>query len=120
MCRRVLLHALSRVFLALKDGDGLMSTAITGSATFDKGAYAQGDTMTLTVVRSGTTDQQDMLTEKVTLTAPDGSTQTLDAGPVPVDVKVSVKVAVAVSDPAARQWALQSDDGTTAVFTATA
>lgn len=86
------------------------------TAKLDKGVYAPGDTMTLTVTTSaGERDQiaDTPFTVHVSV-----------AGVGDADVTASLRrqvgtAAVVVTDPA-RSWTAKSDDGVTAVFTAKA
>jgi hypothetical protein len=111
---------LSNLFHSAPAQETPMASTINGTATFDKTSYAAGDTMTLTVVRSGSTSQTLSATAAIVLAAPDGTTESISAGPVDVTRTVSVAVSASVSDDGSRSWTLQSDDGATAVYTATA
>lgn len=73
--------------------------------TLDKPAYAPGDTMTLTAV-SDKRVQSD----------------TIDVQAAGDDAKVTttVQAGIKVSDSTGRVWTVKSDDGVTAVYTATA
>lgn len=75
------------------------------SLTFDKASYTPGETVTATVTGEGLDE-----TATVTGTLSGGGTI---SGTLTVDL-------LAMSDTGSRQWAQQSNDGTTAVFTATA
>lgn len=97
-----------------------MPATITGTATLDKTSYTAGDLMTLTVVRSATDVQTGSETVTTVVTASDGTAFTITAGPVDVTTTVSVATTLAVSDNGSRAWTAVSDDGSTAVYTATA
>lgn len=109
-----------RLFNLFGSKEAAVAATITGTAVLDKQEYNAGDTMTLTVARHASDQQTVQETVTTVLTAADGSAQTITAGPVPVTSTVSVATTVAVSDDASRTWAQVSDDGSTAVFTATA
>jgi hypothetical protein len=95
------------------------STVTISSATLDKDTYAAGDPMTLTVVRSAstTTERTDTLT--VGATAGDASAPTVSAS-LTVTLTSPEASTVSVSDDSGRTWTQVSDDGATAVLTATA
>jgi hypothetical protein len=82
------------------------------SANLDKASYAPGEIATLTVVYNGGDTKSNVVV--VTGTDQDGN-----AAQVTVVVSVVDRVALTVVDESGREWALQSDDGSTAVFTAT-
>jgi hypothetical protein len=98
----------------------MASTVTITSATLDKASYATGDTMTLTIVRSATATTEAALNLAVNATGADGTQAT------PINVTATIEVTspeastVGVTDDSGRQWAQASDDGTTAVWTATA
>ena len=81
-----------------------MAAATITSATTDKSSYTAGQLITLTVVGTGL-DQTDVITEA-------------DGG-VPFTETITVGE-VLVSDTLGKVWAQVSNNGTTAVFTATA
>jgi len=85
----------------------------TVSASLDKAAYAEGETMVLTVNRS------DADTEALTLTIV--ATDKSGNSSTPVNVTATIDpTTVSVSDSSGRVWAQQSDNGSIAVFTAVA
>ena len=86
--------------------------APTVSASLNKPAYAVGETMTLTV----NYDDPDRQPVTVTVTVTDHSGNT--SAPVTVAAVID-PLTLTVTD-ADRTWALQSDSGTVAVFTAEA
>ena len=76
------------------------------TATLDKASYKPGDVMTLTVVSD----------KRVT-----SSTVDVQAAGEDVKVTTTVQTGVTVADSTvSRAWLLKSDDGKTAVYTATA
>lgn len=83
------------------------------SVALDKAAYAPGDLVTLTVSYSDADSAGTVVTVLVT----DSNGET---GAATTSIQVVDPLTVQVSDSGARTWALVSDDGATAVFTATA
>ena len=81
------------------------------SATLDKASYVPGELATLTVVYNGGNTKSNV----VTIT---GTDQAGNAAQVTVVLSVVDRVALTVVDDSGREWTLQSDDGSTAVFTA--
>lgn len=82
------------------------------AAQLDKTTYNVGDTMTLTV----TTDPGEREpTNPITVHVDAGPLGTVDL----TGTLVEPQIALSVTDPD-RTWTAQSDDGTTAVYTATA
>lgn len=75
------------------------------TATLDKASYNVGDTMTLTVVSD----------KRIT-----SDTIAIQSAGDDAQVTTTVQAGVVVNDPAGRTWTSESDDGKTAVFTATA
>lgn len=88
------------------------------TAALDAQTYASGSTMTLTV--SGTVAGQSSATDTISIliTASDGSTTTLSAGPVTVNTTTAPTWAItSVTDGAGRKWTVGST-GKTATATA--
>jgi hypothetical protein len=75
------------------------------TATLNKATFVPGETMTLTVV----SDKRLQSSILDVLAAGDDAKAT-----------VTVLAGIVLTDPAGRKWAVASDDGKTAVFTATA
>jgi hypothetical protein len=82
------------------------------SASLDKASYVPGEIAVLTVVYKGDATASNV----VTIT---GTDQAGNAAQVTVMLNLVDRVALTVVDESGRVWALQSDDGATAVFTAT-
>ncbi len=85
-----------------------MSAPVISSISFDKPGYPQGSLITATVKYLGSSF---MLSAKAA--ASDGTTGILTGS-------FTVLPIWTVTDTGSRTWALKSDDGSTAVFTATA
>jgi hypothetical protein len=83
------------------------------SATLNKASYIPGELATLTVVYS---DGDSSTTNTITVRGKDASG--LEAV-ITVQYTVVDKVNLTVQDDSGRVWTLQSDDGSTAVYTAT-
>lgn len=79
--------------------------APTLTATLDKAAYNQGDVMTLTVKRSTVTDNVTVSLGTLGITA---------------QAVAQITFSVTVTDDQGKTWTKKSDDGSTAVYTATA
>lgn len=79
--------------------------APTLTATLDKAAYNTGQVMTLTVKRSSVTDNV---------------TVSLDSLGITAKAVATITFAVTVTDDQGKTWTKVSDDGATAVYTATA
>jgi hypothetical protein len=96
-----------------------LDAPVVTSATTDKASYAKGDSAVLTVSRTatGTVTTDDAIA--VSATGADGQV----SAPFDVNIQItetqSQTSTTAVSDSAGVAWALQSDDGATAVYTAT-
>lgn len=86
----------------------------TVSASLDKSSYSVGDKITLTVTYSDADNKTFNVT--VVVTDSDGNT----SAPVTLPVVLSDKVTVTVTDSDGRNWTKVSDNGSVAVFTATA
>jgi hypothetical protein len=83
------------------------------SATLNKASYVPGEMATLTVVYS---DSDSSVTSTITVRGQDSQgNQAL----VTVQLTMVDKLNLTVTDDSGRVWTLQSDDGGTAVFTAT-
>jgi hypothetical protein len=92
------------------------------SLTFDQPAYNTGDTISLTVIYVADVPSVVPTTFTATTTITDSAgaeTATLSA-PFVVNVAQGAGDVVATTDTGDRVWAEASDDGSTAVFTATA
>jgi hypothetical protein len=85
----------------------------TVTAVLDKATYAPGDPVTLTVSYG----DADTKASTVTVTGTDAAG---NPATVTVNLNVSDPVALTVSDDGGRAWAKGADNGSTAVFTATA
>ena len=83
------------------------------NATLDKTSYVPGEIATLTVVYN---DADSGTTKNITIRGKDASG--LEAV-VTVQYTVVDRVNLTVTDDSGRVWTLQTDDGSTAVFTAT-
>jgi hypothetical protein len=87
------------------------------SVTFDQPSYTPGQQITATVAY---TAGMSAATQTFTGTATDEVTQQTGSLTVSFTAVAADATTVSVSDSGGRDWAMQSDDGTTAVFTATA
>lgn len=96
--------------------------ASINSMTFDQAAYAQGATITLTV--GYTPDAPGVTPTTFTATAnvtdASGTVVGTSSAPFVVNIPAADGDTVSVTDTGERTWAEQSDNGSTAVFTATA
>lgn len=86
----------------------------TLSASLDKATYAKGEKMTLTVTYADADNKSLTVTVSVTDSAGNQS------DPVTIPVNISDKVTVSVTDTDSRTWTKVSDNGSVAVYTATA
>lgn len=75
------------------------------TATLDKPAYNPGDTITLTVV-----SDKRLQTSQIDVEAAGDDAK----------VTTTVQAGIVLTDPSGRKWTVKSDDGKTAVYTATA
>lgn len=120
-----LMSLLSRLFAIFHHPTGrpVMTLAIV-SATLDKPSYTKGETATLTVVR---TDSSTVVASQATSvgTVTETDTATAETTTLAFDLLVDTVTTttgastVAVTDDAGRVWTQVSDDGGTAVLTAT-
>lgn len=96
--------------------------AAISSMTFDKSAYNAGDTVTLTVAYTADVPGVSNATATATATVTDASGNVTAAQPADFTVSSQVPAGdvVAVADTGSHAWTKVSDDGATAVFTATA
>ena len=96
-----------------------MAVPVISSATFDATSYATGAVATLTVVRNDTTASS--VVDAVSVTVTDGVTGEVatTSATLTINDTVTNPTGVAVSSAAGRVFTQVSDDGTTAVFTAT-
>jgi hypothetical protein len=83
------------------------------SASLDKASYVPGETATLTVSYNGDGEAN---VNTITVRGVDGAG---NAALVTVQLTVVDKISLSVVDDSGRVWTLLSDDGSTAVFTAT-
>jgi hypothetical protein len=83
------------------------------SASLDKASYVPGETAILTVSYNGDGEAN---VNTITVRGVDGAG---NAALVTVQLTVVDKISLSVVDDSGRVWTLLSDDGSTAVFTAT-
>jgi hypothetical protein len=112
---------LSHLISLIRSPEGpVMAATLTGTVSFDKPAYNVGETITATIVHAGSDVTPTDKTFTGTLADAAGETATVTATFV-IDEPVAVPTTVqSVTDSDGRTWAQVSDDGKTAVWTATA
>jgi hypothetical protein len=96
--------------------------ATINGMTFDQASYNPGDTITLTV--SYTPDTASVnptaFTATANVTDAGGTVTATSSAPFTVNEAVAAGDVVSVTDTGSRAWAESSDNGSVAVFTATA
>lgn len=96
--------------------------AAINNMTFDQPSYSPGAVMTLTIDYTADTPTTNPVTETatVTITDSDGTVTATSSTPFVVNEPEAGGDTIAVTDTGGRTWSQQSNNGSVAVFTATA